>query len=139
VGCGDGKITALIASQVPQGIVVGMDISEKMIKQTSLILKPENLIFFKGDALSIPFKEQFDKVVSFCTLHWVLNQKQALNAMKDSLKQDGIMLLVLPGKSSNNLANLSEKIARSEKWSKYFPDFKQERNYFTLSENNLII
>ncbi|MBA3723195.1 MAG: methyltransferase domain-containing protein [Parachlamydiaceae bacterium] len=134
VGCGDGKITALIAYQVSQGIAVGMDISEKMIKQASLISKNENLIFFQGNANNIPFRGQFDKVVSFCTLHWVLDQKHAINSMKECLKQNGAMLLVLPGKAPNNLATLSEKIANSKKWSEYFPVFKQERVYFTSSE-----
>jgi trans-aconitate 2-methyltransferase len=44
------------------------------------------------------------------------------------------MLLVLPGKGPNNVATLSEKIATSEKWSGFFPIFKQERIYFTLDE-----
>jgi trans-aconitate 2-methyltransferase len=134
VGCGDGKITALIARQIFQGIVVGMDISEKMIKQASSNFRDENLMFFQGNANAIPFKEQFNKVTSFCTLHWVLDQKNALNSLRDCLKQGGIMLLVLPGKASNNLATISEKIANSEKWSKNFPSFKQERVYFTLNE-----
>lgn len=134
VGCGDGKITALIARQISQGVVVGMDISQKMIKQASSNFKEGNLMFFQGNANAIPFKEQFSKVTSFCTLHWVLDQKNALNSMRDCLKQGGIMLLVLPGKASNNLASISENIANSEKWSKYFPSFKQERVYFTLNE-----
>lgn len=134
VGCGDGKITALIARRVPQGIIIGMDISEKMINQATLTFGHENLIFFQGDALTIPFRNQFDKVVSFCTLHWVLDQKQALHSMKRCLKPDGILLLVLPGHAPNNLATLSEKVAKSEKWSEYFPFLKQERVYFTLEE-----
>lgn len=134
VGCGDGKITALIAAQVSDGMVMGMDISEKMIKQATISCQKENLMFFLGNAVAVPFKEQFDKVVSFCTLHWVLDQEQALQSMKECLKQNGTLLLVLPGKAPNNLATLSEKIIRSEKWAAHFPTFKQERVYFSVEE-----
>lgn len=135
VGCGDGKITALIAKQIQNGFVVGIDISEKMVmKASSLFSQQKNLSFIIGNAIEIPFREQFDKIVSFCTLHWILQQEQALNSMKDSLKPDGIMLLVLPGKAPNNIAGISEKLVSSEKWSAYFPSFKQERIYYTKNE-----
>lgn len=139
VGCGDGKITALIAKQIPNGIIIGLDISEKMVKQASSFFQAGNLIFLQGNASAIPFKQQFDKLVSFCTLHWVLNQEQALESMKECLKPGGIMLLVLPAKSPNNLATISEKIACSEKWISYFPIFKQERIYYTLKEYTALL
>lgn len=131
VGCGDGKITALIASEVPNGIVFGLDISEKMIEQASQTFKNENLTFFQADAAAIPFKEEFDKVISFCALHWLEDQHQALNSMNDCLKRDGMMLLVLPREAPNNLGSVTEKIIQSEKWSRHFTNPKQERFYYT--------
>ena len=135
VGSGDGKITALIAKQIPKGLIVGMDISENMVTQSSSqFFHYENLQFLQGTATAIPYSMQFDKVVSFCALHWVIDQEKALHSMKNSLKSGGTLLLVLPGKAPNNLASLSEKIASSEKWSNYFPIFKQERVYYTQEE-----
>ncbi|MES2345148.1 MAG: class I SAM-dependent methyltransferase [Chlamydiota bacterium] len=84
VGCGDGKITALIAKQVTHGIVIGFDISEKMLAHASANFSSDNLLFVQGNATSIPFKKQFDKLVSFCTLHWVLKQEQALQSFRSS-------------------------------------------------------
>ncbi|MBA3817012.1 MAG: methyltransferase domain-containing protein [Parachlamydiaceae bacterium] len=139
VGCGDGKITALIAQLTPQGNVVGMDISENMINQATSNFKNDNIIFIQGNAIAIPFTQQFDKVVSFCTLHWVLDQKQALTSMKNSLKKRGMMLLILPAKAPNNIAIISEEIASSRKWSMYFPVFKKERIYFTADEYKEIL
>ena len=140
MGCGDGKITALIAKHVPQGYVVGMDISEKMLVQASNTFKKKNLQFIQGNAIAIPYSEKFDKVVSFCTLHWVLDQKQALKSMRDSLKPGGMLLLVLPGQSSNNLVTISDKLAHTPMWAEYFPDFKQERVYFTSNDyRNLVL
>lgn len=134
VGCGDGKITALIAENTSEGSVVGIDISENMISKAASQFKNNNLHFLQADATALPFKEQFDKIVSFCTLHWVVKQEQAIKSMKHSLKKGGVMLIVTPGKAANNIAALSEKIAHSEKWSAYFPAFKQERVYYTPEE-----
>lgn len=134
VGCGDGKITAWISSKVPDGMVEGMDISERMVFEARTQFGQGNLSFFKASAEAIPFSGRFDKLVSFSTLHWVLDQKGALQSMKESLKPGGAMLLVLPLKSANNLGILGEKIARSEKWAHLFPVFKTERIYFTLDE-----
>jgi len=134
VGCGDGKITALIAQQLSCGVVMGMDISEKMIAHASQHCQAENLTFFQGNAVDIPYREQFDKVISFCTLHWVLDQERALISMNNSLKQSGALLLVIPAKCPNNIASIAELVVHSEKWLSYFPDFKQERVYFSASE-----
>ncbi len=134
VGCGDGKITALIAKQVPQGVVIGLDVSEEMVSHASSTHLDPNLQFIQGNAAAIPFKGHFDKLVSFNALHWVLEQEEALQSFKDSLKPGGSMLLVLPGKSSVNLGSLSEKLAHSEKWSSYFPNFKQKRIYYDPEE-----
>ncbi len=131
VGCGDGRITALIANQVQSGSVVGLDISEKMIEQASNAFQEGNLKFIKGNATDIPFKEEFDKVVSFCTLQWIVEQEKALISMKESLKVGGGMLLVMPGESSSNLGTLAKKIASTEKWRGYFPNFKMERVYYS--------
>lgn len=134
VGCGDGKITALISSKVPRGLVVGLDISKQMIKKASSLFNEDNLAFIHGDAIDIPFKNHFDKVVSFLALHWVLDQNQALLSMKEALKEKGKMLLVIPGKAENNLASLSEKLVQSEKWVKFFPFFNKQRVHFTVDE-----
>ncbi|CUI16511.1 Methyltransferase [Candidatus Protochlamydia naegleriophila] len=131
VGCRDGRITALIANQVQSGSVVGLDISEKMIEQASNAFQEGNLKFIKGNANDIPFKEEFDKVVSFCTLQWIVEQEKALISMKESFKVGGGMLLVIPGESSSNLGTLAKKIASTEKWRGYFPHFKMERVYYS--------
>jgi trans-aconitate 2-methyltransferase len=133
VGCGDGKITAYLSTQVPEGAVVGLDISEQMIVEATSHFAQKNLSFLKGSAEAIPFRGRFDKVVSFTALHWFLEQRKALQSMKESLKPGGTMLLVLPVKSANNLG-IREKMVRSDKWSSYFPSFKQPRVYYTPEE-----
>lgn len=134
VGCGDGKITSLIANMVPNGVVIGLDISEKMLHQATLTCQSDHTLFIQGTATDLPFKGQFDKIVSFCTLHWVLDQKRAIQSITEALKPNGQVLLVFPGKVPNNIMPLAEKVVASEKWKSHFPAFKQERVYFTVEE-----
>lgn len=134
VGCGDGKITRLIAKQVPRGIVMGLDISEKMLAHASSSFSADNLLFIHASAEAIPFRNQFDKVVSLCTLQWVLKQEEALESIRDSLKPGGMVLLLFPGKLPTNAGYVAEKVMRSKKWSTYFPDAKPQRVYYTEEE-----
>ncbi len=139
VGCGDGRITAWIAKQVPNGAVIGLDISKNMIVHASSNHSNDNLLFLQGDAKLLQFEEKFDKIVSFCALHWVVEQEQALRSFKNGLKPGGALLLIIPGKISTNFGTVSEKIARSEKWCSYFPNFKQPRIYYTPEEYKLLL
>ncbi len=137
VGSGDGKVTAILAKKLPQGIVVGLDISEKMIDYATSRFKPAlypHLLFVQGNASSLPFKDQFDIVASFCALHWVLDQQAALRGIHESLVSGGRVLLVTPGASPNNLSTQVEKLVLQKKWAPLFPNFAPQRAYFTRGE-----
>src|SRR5205823_701256 len=72
VGCGDGKITAQIAARLPRGAVTGVDSSQDMIAFALSHFAPAlwpNLRFEVADARRLPFREEFDLVVSFNALH----------------------------------------------------------------------
>src|SRR5947207_10613965 len=85
VGCGDGKITAEIASRSPRGSVVGVDPSRDMIsfaqRPFSSATRP-NLRFEVADARCLPFKNEIALVVSFNALHWIHEQDAALSSIR---------------------------------------------------------
>src|SRR5688572_26926494 len=67
VGCGDGKVTAAIADRVPRGQVLGVDPSRDMIAFASSHFGPPahpNLRFEVADVRRLPFRAEFDLVVS---------------------------------------------------------------------------
>lgn len=137
VGCGDGKITSMLCEKVPDGYVVGLDVSNKMIKFASSTFsskKYRNLLFLEGTATQLPFHEQFDFLISFCALHWVLDQKLALENIKESLVKGGKALLVIPGSAPNNISTQCENLVKTQKWRSLFPNFKPQRVYFTKEE-----
>ena len=142
IGCGDGKISALIAEKYTKGPVIGMDISPAMVCYASSSFPSNthpNLLFQKGDISMLPFYEQFDLIVSFCSLHYVVEQEKGLQHIHESLRPEGKLLVVVPGKDNTSVANISETLVKLEKWAYLFPAFKKQRIYFTAEEYKILL
>src|SRR6201995_1517779 len=104
VGCGNGRVTREIAGLVPQGSVVGVDASAKMVEfaraasaEATGGAVAANLSFERMDARRLTFREEFDLVVSFNALHWIaeVEQELALGGIHGALKPDGVAQLRL--------------------------------------------
>ena len=60
VGCGAGWLVALLAEQVPEGRVVGLDVSDEMVRRARQRNDEiENVMFVTGEAGEIPWDGQF--------------------------------------------------------------------------------
>jgi ubiquinone/menaquinone biosynthesis C-methylase UbiE len=85
LGCGSGWATRLLARMVgeePQGLrqVVGVDISDEMVRQARAASKDfKNVSFKVGSAAQIPWEENFfDKVLSVESFYYYPDQERAL-------------------------------------------------------------
>lgn len=137
IGSGDGKITAEITKRVPQGFVMGLDISEAMIHFASTHYPRSlyhNLFFLQSEATALPFHEQFDLIVSFCCLNWISDQQAVLAGIKKSLVPGGKALLVMPAKYPYNLSTVSEALSITDKWKKYFENKQVSVRYYFSAE-----
>jgi trans-aconitate 2-methyltransferase len=127
IGCGDGKITAYIASLVPKGSVVGIDNSAEMIsfaRSKFPQLSWPNLSFEYGDASNLRYQNEFDIVVSFACLHWILDHKPVLEGSKRSLKSGGRLFIQFGGKeNAAKVFEVEEKKILEDKWIRYFKNF----------------
>jgi trans-aconitate 2-methyltransferase len=127
VGCGNGKTTASIAQRVPHGSVMGVDASAEMIafaKEHWTASHP-NLQFAVADARHLPFKRQFDLVVSFNALHWISDQALPLQGIHQALKSEGKaqLRLVTEGKRTC-IEDVVEETRKSARWAGYFQGFR---------------
>jgi len=124
LGCGDGKVTAQIAEAVPQGRVVGIDASADMIafaQQTFPSDRFPNLRFAQGHACTLCFHAEFDLVVSFACLHWVIDHRPVLVGIHRSLRSGGQVMLQFGGKG--NAAEIVQavlEVTRRPRWEAYF-------------------
>ena len=138
VGCGDGKITAEIASRAPRGSVVGVDPSRDMISFAQSHFGPamrSNLRFEVADARCLSFKNEFDLVVSFNALHWIPEQDAALTSIHSALISGGkAQLRLVAAGARKSLENIVEETRRTSKWSACFRDFHDPYLHLTSDE-----
>jgi len=138
VGCGDGKITAAIAARVPRGAVLGVDPSRDMIAFASSRFGPPaqaNLRFEVADARRLPYRDEFDLVVSFNALHWVPEQNAALGSIRGALKLGGRALLrMVPSGRRESLEAVIEEVRQRARWAGNFAGFRRPYAHFTPEE-----
>jgi trans-aconitate 2-methyltransferase len=128
VGCGDGKVTAEIAAQLPHGSVLGVDVSSEMIvlaRQRHSTNAHPNLRFQVADASHLPFQAEFTRVFSNAALHWVRDHRPVLQGIARSLKEGGRILLQMGGQG--NAIHIREAIdpqMEVQPYAPYFADFR---------------
>ena len=127
VGCGDGKLSARIAAQLPRGAVLGVDASVDMVafarQQFDAAAWP-NLRFEVVDARRLNFDARFDRVVSFNALHWVPQQAEALRGIHAALKPQGRAHLRLVTRAAlTSLEETAEAVRREPAWAPHFGGF----------------
>jgi trans-aconitate 2-methyltransferase len=124
VGCGDGKITAEIAERLTGGSVLGIDPSTRMIAFAQAHFARReypNLVFAVGDATALPYRSEFDLIVSFNALHWVRDQDAALRGIRNALRPSGRAFLeFVPQGPRKSLEDVVEETCASERWTRYF-------------------
>ncbi len=127
IGCGNGKLTAELATHVSRGCILGIDTSEEMIAYAQAKFSPtrvSNLSFTLGDASSLKFDHDFDLVVSFSCLHWVHDQAAVLRGIQKSLKPGGTVVLQFAGKGDEaSLLDATAEVVTRPQWRHYFEHF----------------
>ncbi len=125
VGCGDGKLSARIAAQLPRGAVLGVDASADMVAfARQQFGDTTNLRFEVVDARRLNFDARFDRVVSFNALHWVPQQAEALRGIRAALKPQGSVHLRLVTRAAlTSLEEVAEAVRREPAWAPHFAAF----------------
>lgn len=120
IGCGDGKLSAKLASFVPHGRVLGLDNLEFIIefaKQNFPSQNYPNLEFQKGDAQNLNFQNEFDIVVSVSCLHIIVDHNPVLKGIYQALKDSGKFFLLIHAKESQRgISSVIQNLLQSEKW-----------------------
>jgi SAM-dependent methyltransferase len=98
VGCGTGNFTRDFARSVgPEGLVVGIDLSETMLTRAVQDTKRaglEQVAYVRGDAERLPFREQsFDGVCCFAAINLFADPDAAIDSMTRVLTPGGRIAL----------------------------------------------
>ncbi len=103
-GCGDGKITAQLSHHLPQGEIVGVDLSEKMISfaKRSFPNKYYPFLSFLSsndvnfEIASLEPTKKFDKIYSFFVFHLVPGPQEIFRNLRTQIADEGELVLVIP-------------------------------------------
>jgi trans-aconitate methyltransferase len=127
VGSGNGRVTAMLASQVPEGSVLGIDSSQDMVDLATRTYPPDdhtNLAFRCIDAREISFQDRFDVVFSNATLHWIRDHTAVLQGIGRSLRSGGKALLQMGGTgNAADILAVIDVLMDSGTWQSYFEGF----------------
>src|ERR1700745_788490 len=102
LGCGSGWATRLLARLVadgPEGFgqVVGVDVSDEMIRQARAGSKDfDNIMFIWGSATQIPWEENFfDKMLSVESFYYYPDQERALAELFRVMAPKGRLFILI--------------------------------------------
>lgn len=127
VGCGDGKLSAEMTRSLPEGYILGIDLSEEMIIFARNHYPQEkfpNLAFMQINASELTFDSEFDVVFSNAVLHWIRAPETTLKVFWRSLKPNGVFLAQFGGKgNAAEVLKIADFMLEDEKWSYYFRNF----------------
>ncbi len=127
IGCGDGKVSAQVASILPKGNVIGIDSSDEMINLANHSHPQSefpNLSFLRMDAQQLSFREQFDRIFSNAALHWVIDHTLVLTGVERSLKHRGKLLFQMGGKgNAHDILEVVDELRNNNRWGRFFEGF----------------
>ncbi|CAD7079457.1 unnamed protein product [Hermetia illucens] len=127
IGCGPGDITidfVLPRMSRPIGKLVGVDVSEKMIKYAKRLYECEDVHFQTLDIENgdidlflKDYPEGFDHITSFYCLQWVRDQKKGMKNIYNLLKPAGDCFFAYPVKHA--VFEIYEELAKIPRWNTF--------------------
>ena len=98
VGCGFGATVLILADRFPDSDIVGIDLSEPLLRLAEQAAKPmdlgERVRFEKADAQDIPYDDDsFDAVINLQMVHIVDDPVSMLNEIERVLVPDGYLFI----------------------------------------------
>jgi arsenite methyltransferase len=97
VGCGAGWLSRALARGVPDGRVVGMDISDEMIRRArAASVDFENLVFVVGQVSEIPWEANFfTKAISVESSYYWPDPEKGLREIRRVLDEGGSAWIII--------------------------------------------
>jgi len=127
-GCGTGRLTADLLDALPRGRVVGLDLSENMLRAAREHLAPfgSRVSLLACDLLYLPFEHAFDCIVSTAAFHWVLDHDRLFENLRRALLPGGRLEAQCGG--GPNLAKLrprAKALAVTTRFAPFLSSFRE--------------
>lgn len=125
VACGTGNFSRDFArSTGPEGLVVGIDVSETMLERAvrdTFEAGLDNVAYVRGDAQDLPFRDDsFDAVCCFAALHLFADPMLALDRMTDVLTPGGRIALLTSARNRSAPVRTAESLIAARSGARLF-------------------
>jgi len=92
LGCGTGRLTALLLERLPRGRAIGIDLSANMLATARREMHPDlrsRIAFVHADVSALPLIGAADAIFSTATFHWVQDHARLFRSLFQALKPGG--------------------------------------------------
>jgi trans-aconitate methyltransferase len=144
LGCGSGRLTERLASEMQHGVVVGLDLSPTMLTEAKARLaerRPPSgprrvdddgvaIHLVRGDGSRLPFADRFDAVFSAATFHWIRDHDALFASIHHALAPGGRLVAQCGG--GPNLARLLDRahdLMDAPRYSQWFEGWSDPWNF----------
>jgi len=127
-GCGTGRLTQELLSDLPYGRVVAVDVSQNMLATARDYLFPQfgsRVHFVAADLQHLPFEHAADGIFSTATFHWVSDHSQLFRSLFRALRPGGWLRAQCGG--GPNLARLMKRVdalSAGPQYARFFVHFQ---------------
>ena len=131
IGCGSGWLERMIAPRVPEGRVVGLDVSDEMVRRArQASLELDNVVFVPGGADEIPWQESFfTKAISVESAYYWPDPAKGLRQIFRVLREGGSAWILINYYRDNphchqwgKLLGVPTHLLAAEEWAQLYRD-----------------
>jgi trans-aconitate methyltransferase len=132
-GCGSGRLTAELLARLPQGRVLGADLSLNMLRAAREHLEPRyggRVRFLCADLTALPLQAAADGVFSTAVFHWIPDHPKLFSSLFAALKPGGWLEAQCGGAGNlERLRSRAQQLMRSAEFAPHFQGFEDNREY----------
>jgi trans-aconitate 2-methyltransferase len=136
-GCGSGRVTRLLLERLPDGRVIGVDGSSKMIEHAGEELADfgDRVELVVSDLLELEVDDRVDAIFSNATFHWILDHELLFGRLFATLKAGGTMEAQCGG--LGNIAEwkrVLESLQGDQRFSPYLGGMPEVSNFASVGD-----
>jgi trans-aconitate 2-methyltransferase len=119
-GCGSGRVTEALLARLPQGRVIGVDVSASMVDAARERLG-DRVELHVADLAALDLGLQADAILSTATFHWIADHDRLFARLRAHLCPGGVLMAQCGG--HGNIANVHAAAREVMKRGPYAPHF----------------
>jgi len=128
-GCGSGRVTQMLAEQLPRGRVIAVDGSASMVRAARERLGPDADVRVM-DLLELELDEPVDAILSTATFHWIADHERLFERLRGALRSGGRLVAQCGGEGNiDRVRGAAAPLLVREPYAQHFVGWRTPWNY----------